>query len=152
MGLRFLAGYRRTGSEGGAGGGITLGAGVGAIGDGGGDDVGTTLGVNTGCRTEGEGRGGGISTLGVAKGREGTEEKGLTYSRGRCNEGGVGGGGGKGGIGGNTWTGTDGGGIELVLAPQSLAEQSLGASGAGTERLTGWCEDVARLRSLAMSV
>ena len=95
---------------------------------------------------------GGISTLGVANGREGTEEEGLVVNRGRCSEGGVGGGGDKGDIGGNTGTGNDGGGIELVLAPQSLAGQSLGASMTGAGRGTGWVEVVALFRSLAMSM
>ena len=149
VGVRFLVGYRRTGSEDGAGGGISLGVGVGATGDVDGDGGGTTLGVDRGCGTEGMS---GSSTLGDGNGSACVAETGLGGNLGRRNEGGVGGGGGKGGIGGNTWTGTDGGGIELVLAPQSRAEQSLGASGAGTERLAGCFEDVARLRSLAMSV
>ena len=76
----------------------------------------------------------------------------LGGSRGRCNEGGVGGGDGKGGIGGNTGTGNDGGGIELVLAPQSRAGQSLGTTLAGAGRGGGCVVDVALFRSLAMSM
>ena len=143
VGVRFLVGYRRTGSEGGAGDGFTLGEELGVSG-------GTTLGGEAGRRFEGEGRVGGISTLGVGNGMDRTGV--LGGIRGRCNEGGVGGGGGKGGIGGNTGTGNDGGGIELVLAPQSRAVQSLGPTLAGAGRGGGCVDVVALFRSFAMSM
>ena len=74
---------------------------------------------------------GGISTLGV--GSAGTDGG----RGGRRRDNGVGGGGGNGGIGGNIVFRGDGGGSELVPAPQSLAGHNLVPSLLGIGALVG---------------
>ena len=90
-----------------------------------------TLGGEETCCTLGDWTMGGISTLGV--GSAGTDGG----RGGRRRDNGVGGGGGNGGIGGNIVGRGDGGGSELVLAPQSLAGHNLVPSFLGAGTLVG---------------
>ena len=135
VGLRSRCGQRRVG----------VGAGEG-LGAGRGDELagGRFTGCEKSCLTLGgeteeflltDCGDGGISTLGVGSGRLGIATEGVGGSVGRHRDNEVGGGGDNGGIGGNIGGRGDGGGNELVPAPQSLAGQILGTTtlGAGIE-------------------